>query len=133
MRHARVICTWRQGMSMQGTASVRVLQLQFGDHSVNTKNLTQSFGWTTMDAFTQHDVQELNRILSDKLEDKMKVESSTPSSFTYCADSMPSGMNRTHTSLRQPATEAGQEPEARLHLPNAQGRPVRRFNKLMGE
>ena len=59
------------------TASVRVLQLQFGDHSVNTKNLTQSFGWTTMDAFTQHDVQELNRILSDKLEDKMKVESNS--------------------------------------------------------
>ena len=26
-----------------------------------------------MDAFTQHDVQELNRILSDRLEKKMKV------------------------------------------------------------
>lgn len=49
------------------------MQLQFGDHSVSTKSLTQSFGWTNLDAFTQHDVQELNRILSDKLEEKMKV------------------------------------------------------------
>ena len=49
------------------------VQLQFGDHSVSTKSLTQSFGWTNLDAFTQHDVQELNRILSDKLEEKMKV------------------------------------------------------------
>lgn len=40
---------------------------------MSTKSLTQSFGWTNMDAFTQHDVQELNRILSDKLEEKMKV------------------------------------------------------------
>lgn len=50
-----------------------LLQLQFDEHSVSTKSLTQSFGWTNMDAFTQHDVQELNRILSDKLEEKMKV------------------------------------------------------------
>lgn len=49
------------------------MQLQFGSQSVSTKNLTKSFGWTSMDAFTQHDVQELNRILSDKLEEKMKV------------------------------------------------------------
>lgn len=54
-------------------SDTRGLQLQFGEHSASTKNLTQSFGWTTMDAFTQHDVQELNRILSDKLEEKMKV------------------------------------------------------------
>ncbi len=49
------------------------MQLQFGSQSVSTKALTQSFGWTSMDAFTQHDVQELNRILSDKLEEKMKA------------------------------------------------------------
>ena len=50
-----------------------MVQLQFGNQSVSTKSLTQSFGWTSLDAFTQHDVQELNRILSDKLEEKMKV------------------------------------------------------------
>ena len=48
-------------------------QLQFGDGSVSTKDLTKSFGWDTYDAFMQHDVQELNRVLQEKLEDKMKV------------------------------------------------------------
>lgn len=39
---------------------------------VNTNSLTRSFGWDTADAFTQHDVQELNRVLMDRLETKMK-------------------------------------------------------------
>ena len=51
----------------------RCAQLQFGDTSVSTKDLTKSFGWDTYDAFMQHDVQELNRVLQEKLEDKMKV------------------------------------------------------------
>ena len=38
-----------------------------------TTELTKSFGWNTMDAFYQHDVQELNRVLQDKLETSMKV------------------------------------------------------------
>lgn len=70
-------------MARTDECCVLLLQLQFGDLSVSTKNLTQSFGWTTMDAFTQHDVQELNRILSDKLEEKMKVPS-PPFSFLPC-------------------------------------------------
>ena len=37
-----------------------------------TKDLTRSFGWDSVDAFMQHDVQELNRVLCEKLEDKMK-------------------------------------------------------------
>ena len=48
-------------------------KLQYSDSSVATKELTKSFGWDTYDSFTQHDVQELNRVLSEKLEDKMKV------------------------------------------------------------
>ena len=40
---------------------------------MSTKDLTRSFGWDTADAFQQHDVQELNRILCDRLEEKMKV------------------------------------------------------------
>lgn len=38
----------------------------------DTFELTKSFGWDTGDAFTQHDIQELNRILMDRLENKMK-------------------------------------------------------------
>jgi hypothetical protein len=48
-------------------------KLQHSDNSVATKELTKSFGWDTYDSFMQHDVQELNRVLCEKLEDKMKV------------------------------------------------------------
>ncbi|CAK9213983.1 unnamed protein product [Sphagnum troendelagicum] len=47
-------------------------KIQYSDTSVATKDLTKSFGWDTYDSFMQHDVQELNRVLSEKLEDKMK-------------------------------------------------------------
>lgn len=49
-------------------------KLQYNDTSVSTKELTKSFGWDTYDSFMQHDVQELNRVLCEKLEDKMKVD-----------------------------------------------------------
>ena len=39
---------------------------------MSTKQLTKSFGWDTYDTFMQHDVQELNRVLVEKLEEKMK-------------------------------------------------------------
>jgi ubiquitin carboxyl-terminal hydrolase 7 len=48
-------------------------RLQYSRTPVSTKDLTKSFGWSSMDAFMQHDVQELNRVLCEKLEDKMKV------------------------------------------------------------
>ncbi len=32
----------------------------------------KSFGWESVDAFTQHDFQELYRILLDKLEERLK-------------------------------------------------------------
>eukprot|EP00897_Mesotaenium_endlicherianum_P006819 jgi/Mesen1/6165/ME000317S05299 len=47
-------------------------KVQYSDQSVATKDLTKSFGWDTYDSFMQHDVQELNRVLCEKLEDKMK-------------------------------------------------------------
>ncbi|SCU98847.1 LAMI_0F16468g1_1 [Lachancea mirantina] len=47
-------------------------QLQKSEEPLDTLELTRSFGWDTGDAFTQHDVQELNRILMDRLENKMK-------------------------------------------------------------
>ncbi|KAG0168450.1 hypothetical protein DFQ28_003237 [Apophysomyces sp. BC1034] len=46
--------------------------LQFTDTPVSTTELTRSFGWTSLDAFMQHDVQEFNRVLQDNLEAKMK-------------------------------------------------------------
>lgn len=47
-------------------------RLQFGNKSVSTTELTKSFGWNVEDGFTQHDVQELNRVLCENLEEKMK-------------------------------------------------------------
>lgn len=47
-------------------------ELQTSPTVVKTKKLTESFGWDTTDAFTQHDVQELKLILCDELAEKMK-------------------------------------------------------------
>ncbi|CCE65580.1 hypothetical protein TPHA_0L02290 [Tetrapisispora phaffii CBS 4417] len=47
-------------------------QLQVSNLPLDTLELTRSFGWDSADAFTQHDVQELNRILMDRLETRMK-------------------------------------------------------------
>ena len=47
--------------------------LQFGNTAASTRELTKSFGWTTQDAFIQHDIQELNRLLSEALETKLQV------------------------------------------------------------
>lgn len=44
-----------------------------GDCLKGTTELTKSFGWKSLDSFLQHDVQEFNRVLQDKLEMKMKV------------------------------------------------------------
>jgi len=46
--------------------------LQNDKKSVQTKELTTAFGWDSMETFTQHDVQELLRLLLDNLEEKMK-------------------------------------------------------------
>lgn len=47
-------------------------RLQMKNKAVSTKELTRSFGWSQIDSFMQHDVQELYRILCDRLEEKMK-------------------------------------------------------------
>lgn len=47
-------------------------KLQTADQAVTCRELMKSFGWDNMDAFTQHDAQELNRILCDRLEERMK-------------------------------------------------------------
>ena len=64
--------------SEDSTTSV-VLGLQRVFHSLQTKpkavdtcKLTKAFGWDRYESFMQHDVQELNRVLCDNLEEKMK-------------------------------------------------------------
>lgn len=47
-------------------------QMDKAAEPASTLELTQSFGWSSLDAFMQHDVQEFNRVLQDNLEGKMK-------------------------------------------------------------
>ena len=46
--------------------------LQTHDSAVSTSDLTHSFGWESKHIFEQQDVQELSRILMERLEEKMK-------------------------------------------------------------
>lgn len=46
--------------------------LQTSTGAVGTTNLTQSFGWDSKAVFEQQDVQELSRVLMDKLDERMK-------------------------------------------------------------
>eukprot|EP00440_Ansanella_granifera_P021784 gb/GFBE01023649.1/.p1 GENE.gb/GFBE01023649.1/~~gb/GFBE01023649.1/.p1 ORF type:complete len:1458 (+),score=331.24 gb/GFBE01023649.1/:1-4374(+) len=47
-------------------------RLQTSEAPVSCRELMRSFGWDTADAFMQHDAQELNRLLCDRLEEQMK-------------------------------------------------------------
>eukprot|EP00981_Chlorochromonas_danica_P002970 scaffold601_cov170-Ochromonas_danica.AAC.31 len=47
-------------------------KLQVSKKEVTTKDLTRAFGWTTAEAFMQQDVQEMMRVLLDKLEEKVE-------------------------------------------------------------
>ncbi|OII76881.1 ubiquitin carboxyl-terminal hydrolase family protein [Cryptosporidium andersoni] len=47
-------------------------ELQTSSDAVSCRELLKSFGWDAADAFTQHDAQELNRLLCDRLEEEMK-------------------------------------------------------------
>ncbi|KAF2269585.1 ubiquitin carboxyl-terminal hydrolase-like protein [Lojkania enalia] len=46
--------------------------LQTSSNAVATTDLTQSFGWDSKQIFEQQDVQELSRVLMDRLDEKMK-------------------------------------------------------------
>jgi ubiquitin carboxyl-terminal hydrolase 7 len=46
--------------------------LQSNDEAVSTQELTGSFGWETKHIFEQQDVQELSRILMERMEERMK-------------------------------------------------------------
>ncbi|KAI4226189.1 MAG: hypothetical protein L6R36_003370 [Xanthoria steineri] len=46
--------------------------LQTSEEAVSTQELTASFGWETRHIFEQQDVQELSRILMERMEERMK-------------------------------------------------------------
>lgn len=46
--------------------------LEFSDTAVCTRNLTKSFGWSNVDVLMQHDIQEMMRVLIEKIESRMK-------------------------------------------------------------
>ena len=59
-------------------------QLQTNDQAVSTNELTLSFGWETKHIFEQQDVQELSRILMERMEERMKgteAENALPKMF----------------------------------------------------
>lgn len=58
--------------------------LQMSDGAVSTNELTTSFGWESRQVFEQQDVQELSRVLMDRMETRMKgteAENTLPSLF----------------------------------------------------
>ena len=64
-------------LDRQNSASAYALQrlfyrLQADQIAVSTQELTHSFGWESRQIFEQQDVQELSRILMEKLETRMK-------------------------------------------------------------
>lgn len=73
-------------------------RLQYSEQSVATKELTKSFGWDTYDSFMQHDVQELNRVLCEKLEDKMKVSTDLQATPGLCHGTTPWRLSVVHLS-----------------------------------
>ncbi|KAA8539052.1 hypothetical protein F0562_025744 [Nyssa sinensis] len=47
-------------------------ELRNSNNSVATEELMKSFGWDTHYSFLQHDIRDINRVLCEKIEDKMK-------------------------------------------------------------
>ena len=78
--------------------------LQCGKDYVTTKDLTRAFGWTSQEAFMQQDVQEMMRVLLDKLEEKMKgtnVEGTIASLFSGSIRSFIRCVDVTYESKRE--------------------------------
>lgn len=64
--------THKKGQSVSLELQRIFYLLLTSSEAVGTLELTKSFGWDSSEAFTQHDVQEMNRILMDRLELAMK-------------------------------------------------------------
>lgn len=63
-----------EGLTSSITLSLQNVfyQLQTAAQEVNTRDLLSAFGWSSAQAFMQQDIQEMMRVLLDKLEEKMK-------------------------------------------------------------
>ena len=59
-------------LTIPGALQSFFYRLQTSSVPISTKELTKSFGWDDYESFLQHDVTELNRVLCDTLESKMK-------------------------------------------------------------
>eukprot|EP00993_Chasmostoma_nieuportense_P002947 NODE_36_length_3924_cov_21.666316_g33_i0.p1 GENE.NODE_36_length_3924_cov_21.666316_g33_i0~~NODE_36_length_3924_cov_21.666316_g33_i0.p1 ORF type:complete len:1160 (+),score=335.29 NODE_36_length_3924_cov_21.666316_g33_i0:364-3843(+) len=79
-------------------------KLEYSEQAVSTKELTQSFGWDAHEAYVQHDVQELARVLLDNLEEKMKgtaMEGTIPKLFVGEAVNYITCVDVAHNSTRK--------------------------------
>lgn len=62
---------WMSSASIALALQKVFYNLEFSDTSVCTKNLTKSFGWSNGEVLMQHDIQEMMRVLLDKIEIRM--------------------------------------------------------------
>eukprot|EP01138_Halocafeteria_seosinensis_P009421 gb/GECG01009628.1/.p1 GENE.gb/GECG01009628.1/~~gb/GECG01009628.1/.p1 ORF type:complete len:1475 (+),score=227.04 gb/GECG01009628.1/:1-4425(+) len=78
----RLMYSWKYDSTVEGTHEDSIpFQLQrlfammqlSSDHSISTRPLTKSFQWDSSEAFQQHDVQELMRVLFDALERSLRA------------------------------------------------------------
>lgn len=49
------------------------VQLLTSSSAISTRKLTNAFGWSALDAFVQHDTQELARVLFDRLQKRLAL------------------------------------------------------------
>ena len=78
-------------------------RLQMDRSAVSTYELTSSFGWDTRQIFEQQDVQELSRILMERLEERMKgtaAENALPHLFVGKSKTYVSCINVDYESSR---------------------------------
>jgi ubiquitin carboxyl-terminal hydrolase 7 len=75
--------------------------LQTSKREVSTKELTHSFGWNSHEAFMQQDVQEMMRVLLDKLEETMKKVNAAAAAST---GSISANDTTTGTTIPTPVT-----------------------------
>ncbi|KAK2943422.1 putative Ubiquitin carboxyl-terminal hydrolase 15 [Blattamonas nauphoetae] len=72
---------WRYNQRQKKVAKLQLAEalqrlfynLQTSSSSVSTRELTRSFGWSDADSFEQHDASEMNRVMLDKLMEKLST------------------------------------------------------------
>ncbi|KAG0139390.1 hypothetical protein CROQUDRAFT_111631 [Cronartium quercuum f. sp. fusiforme G11] len=122
------IPTENDGVESVPLALQRVFyQLQTSDQPVGTTELTRSFGWKSLDAFLQHDVQEFSRVLQDKLENKMK---GTPADGSI--QKLFAGKYKTYLKCINVDYESSREEtflDIQLDIKDLQGRPFKNLQE----